>query len=42
VLLSAKLEGDENWYTTALLDVNPIAGIMAFSTNWLRIRGTSA
>jgi flagellar brake protein len=26
VLLSAKLEGDENWYTTALLDVNPMAG----------------
>ena len=29
VLLSAKLEGDENWYTTALLDLNPTAGIMA-------------
>lgn len=29
VLLSAKPEGDENWYTTALLDLNPTAGIMA-------------
>ena len=26
VLLSAKLEGDENGYTTALLDVNPLTG----------------
>ncbi len=28
VLLSAKPEGDENWYNTALLDVNPGAGVL--------------
>jgi len=28
VLLSAKPQGDENWYNTALLDVNPGAGVI--------------